>query len=179
MRNTLYLFGILNEADTAWMLATGRQERLQAGAILIHEGQVLDAMYIVLQGQFRVSMAVAGGAELARLRVGEVMGEISFVDSRPPAATVTAVEDAVVFAIPRQRLSAKLAEDTGFAARFYQALSMFLADRMRSAVSRLLNRSMDTPVDDDDDEALDPQVLQRMALAGARFDWMLKSLQGA
>ena len=95
-------------------------------------------MYIVLQGQFRVSMAAGGGTGLARLHVGEVIGEISFVDSRPPTATVTAVEDAVVLAIPRQRLFAKLPEDTGFAARFYQALSIFLAWRLATTSSRRL-----------------------------------------
>lgn len=180
VRKTLYLFGILNEADIGWMMATGRQEYIPAGAILVQESQPLDAMYIVLQGAFRVSIAAGGGTELARLQTGEVIGEISFVDSRPPAATVTALEDALVLAIPRRHLFAKLAQDEGFAARFYQALSVFLADRMRSTVSRLGYRSTDDLVEDVEyEDELDPQVLQRTALAGARFDWMLKRLQGA
>jgi len=161
------------------MMATGRQEHIPAGAILVQEGQSFDAMYIVLQGEFRVSIA-AGGTEPARSRTGEVIGEISFVDSRPPSATVTALEDAFVLAIPRQQLVAKLAQDEGFAARFYHALSIFLADRMRSTVSRLGYHSTDDLVEDVEyEDELDPQVLQRMTLAGARFDWMLKRLQGA
>jgi CRP-like cAMP-binding protein len=183
VRKTLYLFGILNEADIEWMMAVGRREYVPAGALLVQEGQPLDAMYIVLQGQFRVS--IADGIELACLLAGEVIGEISFVDSRPPTATVTALEDAFVLAIPRSQLTVKLAEGDGFAARFYHALSILLADRLRSAdrlhsaVSRLGN-SQETDVLEEDFEypdELDPLVLQRMALAGARFDWMLKNLQ--
>ena len=182
VRKTLYLFGVLNEADIEWMIATGRREHLAAGAVLVQEGQPLDAMYIVLQGQFHVSIAAAGGIELARLLAGEVIGEISFVDSRPPSATVTALDNALVLAVPRQQLASKLEQDVGFAARFYHSLSIFLADRMRNTVSRLGYSSSGMELLKEDaeyEDELDPQVLQRMALAGARFDWMLKRLQGS
>src|SRR5438105_2157725 len=76
VRKTLYLFGVLNETDIEWMMAAGRREPIPAGAILVQEGSPLDAMYIVLQGQFRVSIAADGGTELARLLAGEVIGEI-------------------------------------------------------------------------------------------------------
>lgn len=179
MRHALYVFGIMNEADIEWLMDAGQRQSLAAGTVLVREGQPLDMLYIVLQGQLRVSIAVEGGMELSRLQAGEVVGEISFVDSRPPTATVTASEDALVLAISRQHLAAKLAHDEGFAARFYQALSVLLADRMRGMVRHLGYRHPDAPGDEAaDDDELDPQVLQRMALAGARFDWMLKRLQG-
>jgi CRP/FNR family transcriptional regulator, cyclic AMP receptor protein len=63
------------------------------------------------------------------------MGEMSFVDQAPPSATVQAMEPSFVLDIPRRRLNAKLAEDAGFAARFYRALSMFLAARLRATNS--------------------------------------------
>src|SRR5262249_14134644 len=115
MRKMLYLLGLLNEADLEWMLATGRRERVAAGAVLIQEGHPIDAMYIVLHGRFRVAIAAHSGTDIAGLEAGEVVGEISFVDSRPPTATVTAREDALVLAIPRRQLVAKLKQDVGFA----------------------------------------------------------------
>jgi CRP-like cAMP-binding protein len=133
----------------------------------------------VLEGQFRVSIATDGGTELNRLRAGEVIGEISFIDSRPPSATVTALEDARVLAIPRPQLAAKLEQDVAFAARFYYSLAIFLADRMRNTVSRLGYHIGPLEEDVEYADELDPQVLQRMTLAGVRFDWMLKQLQGS
>jgi hypothetical protein len=60
------------------------------------------------------------------------------------------------------------------------ALAVLLADRLRSTVLRLGSRSRDRLADARDvEEERDPQVLQRMALAGARFDGMLKRLQSA
>src|SRR5262245_1410029 len=117
---------------------------------------------------------------LSQLQFREVVGEISFVDSRPPTATVTASADALVLAISRQHLTAKLAQDEGFAAPFYHALAVLLADRICSTVLRLGSRSRNRLADARDAaDELDPQALQRMALAGARFDGMLKRLQSA
>jgi len=147
-----------------------------ARTVLIREGQPIDMIYIILDGVFAVSVAALKGREVARLMLGEVVGEISFVDSRPPSATVQAVVDSRVLAIPRRQLAAKLEHDTGFAGRFYRALAVFLADRLRSATSRL-GYSQDEPLVDDAEYELDPEVLDQGSLAGARFDWMLRCLQ--
>jgi CRP/FNR family transcriptional regulator, cyclic AMP receptor protein len=69
---------------------------------------------------------------VARLGAGEVVGGIAFVDSAPPSATVMAAGDASVLALPHTLLRQRLAEDAPFAARFYRALAIFLADRLRA-----------------------------------------------
>lgn len=179
MRKSLYLLGILNDSDLDWMIANGRRERIARGTVLIEEGKAIDTIYIVLEGRFSVTIAADKGAEIARLFSGEVTGEMSFVDSRPPSATVTALEDGLVLALSQARLAAKLDQDVAFASRFYRALSVFLADRMRSTVSRLgyhSTASLDEEAEYEDE--LDPNVLDNMALAGARFDWMLKRIRG-
>ena len=67
-------------------------------------------------------MKALGGKEVATLRSGEVLGELSFLDSRPPSASVIATTEVTVLALSRQKLNAKLAADAPFAARFYRAL---------------------------------------------------------
>ena len=62
---------------------------------------------------------------------------MSFVQEQAPTATVTALEASVVFEIPQTMLHKKLDADREFAARFYRALSMFLASRLSSTVGRL------------------------------------------
>ena len=87
---------------------------------------------------------------------------------------------ATVLSISRARLTRKLEEDSGFAARFYRALGVFLASRLRKSQRRLGYEGsgiLDDEVEHEDE--LDPEVLEHVALAGARFEWMLKRLREA
>lgn len=177
MRKVLYILGELSDLDVDWMIANGRKEDLPAGRNLIQEGKPVGALYIVLDGTLSV---LIGTREMARLGTGEIVGEMSFIDARPPSATVRAVEPSAVLAIPRRQLEAKLRQDTGFAARFYRALATFLSDRLRSTTSRLgYGDSAPSQADLDAADELDPNVLDSVHMAGARFDRMLKRLLGA
>jgi CRP-like cAMP-binding protein len=135
MRKALFFLGILADSDVDWMISVSERRKIPAGVVLIHEGQPADAVYNVLEGMLAVSVAALDGREIARLKCGDIVGEMSFVDSRPPSATVAAVEDSAVLSVPRALLATKL-EQVDFAARFYRALSVFLADRLRNTVYR-------------------------------------------
>ncbi len=178
MRKSLLYLGILSDTDIDWMSTHGTRHQVPVGRVLIQEGAAVEAVYVVVDGALSVSVASLGGREIARLRSGEIVGEMSFVDARPPSATVTAVEDSLVLALPRTLLQARL-EQVDFAARFYRAIAVFLAGRLRSTVGRLGYGAADRPdtVQDASDE-LDPDVLASVAVAAARFDWMLRRLRG-
>jgi histidine ammonia-lyase len=133
MDKVLYILGQLVDQDLDWMLAVGNSKRLSAGTILIQEGKPIDAVYIVIEGTVSVSSTASDGHEITRLGRGELLGEISFIDTHLPTATVRAIDDITVFALAHDQLSAKLARDTGFAARFYRAMAVFLSDRMRKS----------------------------------------------
>jgi len=177
MRKVLFLLGQVSDEDIEWMLSVGHIAAIRAGRTLITEGHDVDAVYIVLDGTFSVSVAALSNREINRLSSGEVVGEMSFVDARPPSATVTAVDNSHVFAIPRAELANKLEQDTGFAARFYRALTLFLSDRLRSSVALLgYGDGRDLDSSREIDEELNPNVLDSVHLAGSRFDGMLKRL---
>ncbi len=168
MSKIFYLFGQLDDGDIAWFARAGDLRALGEGEVLITQGQPLDAMFIVLEGQF--SIAVAHLGRVATVGRGEILGEISFVDSRPPVATVIAVSHAVVLAIPRVPLGKRLAADAPFAARFYRALALFLSDRLRAAEAP---RDADT---NHPSRQLDPLVLEDVTNAGLRFDRLVRTL---
>jgi bacteriocin-type transport-associated protein len=181
MRKVLFILSELADSDLDWMLRNGLKQAYPPGAVLIEEGKPLEVIFVLLDGQLSVSVGGAQGKEVAKLQAGEVLGELSFLDSRPPSATVKALDEVSVLAIPRPRLEEKLAEDDSFAARFYRALGVFLAARLRRTL-RSMGYEKETRIFDEDvdhEDELDPEVLQRVALAGARFDWMLKTLRGA
>jgi CRP/FNR family cyclic AMP-dependent transcriptional regulator len=182
MRKVLFILGQLSDLDIEWLITAGRKQQIPAGTTLIHEGREIDALYIVLEGALAVHIQARSGQgarEIVRLRTGEMVGEMSFIDARPPSATVQAIDVATVLAIPRQQLAVKLEQDTGFAARFYRALAMLLSDRLRGTNSQLGyggDQPQPLPTGDDDEGELDPNLLGSVALAGTRFDLILKRL---
>jgi bacteriocin-type transport-associated protein len=177
MKKVLYLLGHLTDDDVEWMVANGTREHVPTGTVLIREGEPIQALHIVLDGEFQVSFPSSSGLDPVPLGSGEVLGEISFIDARPPSATVTARHDSVVLAIPRRALAARLDSDTAFAARFYRSLAVFLAHRVRETLGRLgYARGVPLNEDLDYEDELDTGVLHTLHQAGARFDRVLQRL---
>jgi CRP-like cAMP-binding protein len=160
MRKVLFIFGQLRDTDVDWLASHGRRRRLPANSVLITAGVSVETLYIVLEGEVQV-LQPRSGREIARLVAGEIVGEMSFIDTRPPSATVRAATDVVVYAISKQHLLQHLDDDVAFAARFYKAVATFLSDRVRKATAADEGESADE---------LDDSVLDNLDRAGARFD---------
>jgi len=178
MRKVLYILGQLNDSDIEWLATHGRRRPIADGEVIVHEGQPIDALFITLTGRFRVTLD--DGQEVARLGAGEVVGEIAFVDAAPPSATVTAVGPAAILALPKLLLQQRLNSDAPFAARFYRALAIFLADRLR-ATTRRLGYGADGDLDNETllEGELDIGVLDTLSQAGDRFTRLLRTLATA
>ncbi|MBD1835206.1 cyclic nucleotide-binding domain-containing protein [Cyanobacteria bacterium FACHB-472] len=200
LRDMLFVLGGLNDSDIDWMIATGSRQKIAANTVLIHSGGPVDALYILLNGLMTVSVCEdernplarafavledgeTSGREIARLSRGEIVGETPFIDARLPSATVKTLEDSIVLSIPRHQLAAKLQQDVGFASRFYRVIATLLSNRLQGMFSRLgysrrvysKGQPLDGGVEYEDE--LDSSVLDHMALAGTRFDWMLRRLR--
>jgi CRP/FNR family transcriptional regulator, cyclic AMP receptor protein len=174
MRKALYLMGILDDGDVDWLANNGTTQFVPAGTVLIHEGAAIDAVYVVLDGKLSVLAKALGNREIASLLAGEIVGEISFVDSRPPAASVVATLDSQILLISRTILSSKLKTDNEFSARFYKAVATLLADRLRKTVSYLGYGKWSEETDPDE---LDEPLLESVSLGATRFDRLLKRLR--
>ena len=179
MRKVLFLFGQLTDDDVEWMTRTGSKRFLPQGEVLIRQGEPAEAVYILLEGRLGVWLTGKDGQEreIARLNAGEIVGEMSFVDSRPPSATVRGLEGSSVFAVSKAALSAKLAADLGFAARFYRALAIYLATTVRErhrALGYASGAAVAVAEEEDEADELDATVLDGVSLAGERFERMVK-----
>jgi CRP/FNR family cyclic AMP-dependent transcriptional regulator len=174
MRKALYLLGILDDSDIEWLSKSGDSRLLEGGSTIIVQGKPVDSLFIVLSGELQV---YSKGLEIARLQSGEIVGEISFVDSRPPLASVKALVTSNVFAINAELLRAKLAKDSSFASRFYRAVAIFLADRLRLTTSRFgYGQSDQDAVETADPDELHPELLESIDLAATRFDKLLRRI---
>jgi CRP-like cAMP-binding protein len=177
MRKILYLLGQMSDSDVEWMVQNGRKEHRPAGDVLIREGQPIEALYVVLAGALEVTGPGLDSKNPIRLGCGEVVGEVSFVDARPPMATVKAAVDSDVLAIPRPRLKEKIDQAPEFAARFYRSLAVFLAHRLRDTTRRL-GYARGQPLDEEEEYAgeLADEILDNLHMAGNRFDRVLQQL---
>lgn len=176
MRKALYILADLSEADIAWLAQAGRQEVIGDGDVLIRAGERVPALYIVLDGNLTVRRP--DGIEIARLAAGEILGEMSLIEKRPPNVDVLAEGDARLLAISQNVLSRRLGEDPSFAARFYRALAVFLSDRLRGTVARLGYGVVDEKSRSETEAELDEGLLDTLHVAGNRMRRLLALLEG-
>ncbi|MCX6549935.1 MAG: cyclic nucleotide-binding domain-containing protein [Acidobacteria bacterium] len=188
MRKVLFLFSSLNDDDVEWLISAGTLQRVTAGDVLVEQDGVLDSLFIVVAGTFAVSVTGPPVDETAHhapkveprvvayLQAGDIVGEMSFIDSYPPSGTVTAVEDSRVLAISRARLNERLIVGT-FGLRFYRAIAVLLSHRLRAANARLRDAAVGPGREGTDTVSeVDPGLIEAVSVAGARFAHLVRQL---
>lgn len=167
--------GQMNDDDLQWMLKNGKKLSVEKGETIITQYEPVDTLYIILDGAFDI---LYNNMKITTLESGEIVGEMSFVDSNPPIASVIAAKKGHVVAIKKDAITAKIHADTGFSSRFYHALSLFLVDRLRSNIRFLGYGNKTMPMHDEPDNTeIDPLILENVTAAGERFQRMLRKFQ--
>ncbi|MDZ7964549.1 MAG: cyclic nucleotide-binding domain-containing protein [Nostoc sp. DedSLP03] len=186
LRKVLFVFAILNDSDIDWMISQGVRTKVNPGKVIIEEGKPVEALYILLDGKLGIFVSTpqnqVAEKEIAQSVKGEILGEMSFVEATTASATVKAIESSILLALPQEKLAKQLKQNTGFTARFYRAIAVVLVDRIRDRLFRRgfgklayqLDRLLAEDIEVEDELNLD--TLDNTALAGARFDWMIKRL---
>lgn len=103
--------------------------RVDAGSVIVREGDEGDRFYIVAEGELEVSQ---DGAPIAELTVGAYFGEIALLRDTTRTATVTARTDTVLYALDREDF---LAAVTGHAQSAEAAESVMSARLAGSAAT--------------------------------------------
>jgi cAMP-dependent protein kinase regulator len=96
------LFRYLPDDSMQQLVDTATLVGAPPGSILIEEGEVGDAFYVIVYGSLRVSHDVDGRhLNLAMLQPGDFFGEWSLLTGAPRAATVSALTQSELVAIER------------------------------------------------------------------------------
>ncbi len=176
MRKALYILADLRDEDIRWFARHGEQRSLAPGSSLITAGQAVKDLYIVTSG----TLEVRDGKQnvIAQLGMGDIIGEMSFVEKRPPSVSVNAQEECRVLAVNQRLLLAEFKTNEGMAARFYRALAVFLSDRLRSATTVISIDGQSSQQDFEDANELDETILDGLHTAGERLIRLIDALEG-
>jgi len=117
------LFSVLSQAELDQLRRDLVARRFGKGERVIEEGEEGRTFYLVASGE--VSVRTGKGQEVTRLKRGSYFGEMSLLTGEPRAATVVAVEDAVLLELDRPAFARMFVSQPGLA----RQLSALLAQR--------------------------------------------------
>jgi len=86
------MFAELSESERAQVLAVGRPVMYAQGEAIVRQGAAGHSLFVIRRGEAAVTLAGTDG-EVARLRAGDVLGEMSLLTGEARTATVTAMAD--------------------------------------------------------------------------------------
>lgn len=111
------LFADLPESDLQEMCGLVEEVRLKEGEMLFEEGNPGSDAYVIREGQIEIFTRVAGRkVTLAIRQPGDVIGEISLLESSPRTASGQAIADSALISIKHELLD-RLLNTTPAAAR--------------------------------------------------------------
>jgi len=126
---TIPLFDGLDGAALEALAALARSRSCAPGVVIVAEGDLGDAVHLIVSGRTTVSVATAGGrsATLGEMGPAEIVGEISLLDGGARSATVTALTAVELLSIDRAPFLALLERTP----RVAVALLVVVAGRLR------------------------------------------------
>ena len=132
------LFAPLGRAELARLAEITATKRLRARQVLFRQGDAGTHAYVIISGRLKVAAAGEDGKQtlLRIMDPGEVIGEISLLDSQPRSGTVTALDPAELLVIQRRDLIPFLEQHPKTAIKLLRAL----AERLRSISVQLEDR---------------------------------------
>ena len=136
------LFHGFSDADRAALGRALRERGLRKGHVLFHEGDHGDACYIVRRGTCRVTREHPDGRAitLANLGPGAIFGELAMFDGERRSASVEALEDTDLLALPASDVRSLIREHPEMAEKVVVALTR----RIRDANERISRQSFQT-----------------------------------
>ncbi len=136
------LFAELGQEELESFSRVAVPRTFPAGTRVFHEGDQSDACYIVCSGEFRVTREHSDGRAitLANLSRGDIFGELAMLDGEVRSASVEAMEDGELLALPGGDVRSLLERHPEIAVK----LIGNLVSRLRSANERISRQSFQT-----------------------------------
>jgi eukaryotic-like serine/threonine-protein kinase len=122
----------LSEALTRYLRGGGwefQSVTVQAGGIVVRQGDAADAAYIIIEGRCEVTREEHGISRFVRvMEAGEVFGETAILARSPRTATVRALTDVTLYSITGEVFEREVGRWNPWVAQFVQTLARRLAE---------------------------------------------------
>ena len=124
------LFSELTKADIDRLAKVIVERAFKAGDVIVREGELGVAFYVVAKGRVEVIKALGSGSEhvVATMGPGNFFGEMALFDNQVRSHSVRAIEDTECIMLTKWDFNAELATSSSIAL----ALLAVLARRLRS-----------------------------------------------
>ncbi len=120
------IFAPLNKEQLSGLAKLVVRRVFPPGAVIIREGDNDAALYIIVNGEVRVSTQTGNGASalhLATLHAGAFIGEMALLDGAPRSATCTAISQTECLVLTRWVFNTTLRSDPLIAVAMLPVLS--------------------------------------------------------
>ena len=103
----------LSDAEATKLAELMQIRELKGGDYLISEGEVDDALYVMVEGNLEVVKRTAadGTASIAIVREGQLAGELSFIDGNPHTVGLRALSGSIVLSLTRENFESIIDDD--------------------------------------------------------------------
>jgi len=122
------LFSQISGDNLAEVALIATEESRDAGEEILAEGELGEALYLVLEGKIRLHQ---GDKAIAELGERECLGEMALLDPRPELGSATAATAAQLLRISRHDFQELLAQSPEIALAVIKVLSRRLRDAAR------------------------------------------------
>lgn len=118
------LFSQIPGEDLAQVAQIAEEIYFEQGQQIIKQGEVGDCLYLIIEGEVKVS---ADDKVIARLGEKECVGEMSILDAEPRSASVFAISDVILLRIQQEDFYEMISERSEIA----QGVIKVLTRRLR------------------------------------------------
>ena len=107
------MFASFSPEELRALAAMVMRRSVPRGSAVMHEGDPVDSLYIVISGRLKVMMGEADGKEtiLSILGPGEFFGEMGLIDDEPRSASVVTIEPCELLSIAKRDFKKCMAEN--------------------------------------------------------------------
>jgi CRP/FNR family cyclic AMP-dependent transcriptional regulator len=118
MNDAIAPAGALSHEELEEMSRHAVERRFKARTVLVSEGEMTDALYIIIEGKVRAFVSNEGReVVLSTLGPGEYFGELAF-DEGPRSASVITLEPCRLLVVPREDFVGFVQSSPAFATHF-------------------------------------------------------------
>jgi CRP-like cAMP-binding protein len=130
---TVPMFSGLSDRELSVIESMLEIESYRSGQIIIRQEEVGRSLYVIVEGAVSITRTTPEGQriEMAEVRRGEVLGELSALDAGPRSADATAIQDCQLLALHREKFLMFVQHEPQAAVTLMVNLLATLSQRLR------------------------------------------------